>query len=151
MSAYNNILVAVDFDGVEQQVLERCVQLQRDSRCTVTVLHVAVSPLEVYGVYLGNSAYLEMTEQFDEEAIRQQIQPQLVELVADSDLDAEAVMVEFGRPVDIIVQQAEQRGVDLIVLGSHGKHGLGLLLGSVVNGVLHRAQCDVLAVRQQKT
>ncbi|MCP4009678.1 MAG: universal stress protein, partial [Proteobacteria bacterium] len=32
-------------------------------------------------------------------------------------------------------------------LGSHGRHGLGLLLGSTANGVLHLAQCDVLAVR----
>ncbi|MGB1202845.1 MAG: universal stress protein [Alloalcanivorax venustensis] len=36
---------------------------------------------------------------------------------------------------------------DLIVLGSHGKHGIRLLLGSTANAVLHRATCDVLAVR----
>ncbi len=36
---------------------------------------------------------------------------------------------------------------DLIVLGTHGRHGLGLILGSTANGVLHGASCDVLAVR----
>ncbi|MEO1899758.1 MAG: universal stress protein, partial [Methylococcales bacterium] len=36
---------------------------------------------------------------------------------------------------------------DLIVVGSHGRHGLALLLGSTANGVLHHAVCDVLAVR----
>lgn len=148
MPAYSNILVAIDFDGVEQQVLQRCVLLQQDSRCAVTVLHAAVSPMEVYGVYLGNSAYLDMTEKFDEDAIRDQLQEQLVDLVANSGLDADSVLVEFGRSVDVIVDQAERRNTDLIVLGSHGKHGLGLLLGSVANGVLHRAPCDVLAVRQ---
>jgi len=33
------------------------------------------------------------------------------------------------------------------VVGSHGRHGLALLLGSTANGVLHGASCDVLAVR----
>ena len=36
---------------------------------------------------------------------------------------------------------------DVIVVGSHGKHGLALLLGSTANGVLHGANRDVLAVR----
>jgi universal stress protein A len=45
------------------------------------------------------------------------------------------------------VRIAKERGVDLIVVGSHGRHGLQLLLGSTANGVLHLAECDVLAVR----
>ena len=36
---------------------------------------------------------------------------------------------------------------DLIVLGTHGRHGLGLLLGSTASGVLHGCPCDVLTVR----
>jgi universal stress protein A len=36
---------------------------------------------------------------------------------------------------------------DLIVIGTHGRHGLGLLLGSTANGVLHGVKRDVLAVR----
>ncbi|TNF89176.1 MAG: universal stress protein, partial [Gammaproteobacteria bacterium] len=39
------------------------------------------------------------------------------------------------------------KGADVIVVGSHGRHGLALLLGSTANGVLHGATCDVLAVR----
>jgi universal stress protein A len=46
-----------------------------------------------------------------------------------------------------ITNYAEEIGADLIVLGSHGRHGLGLLLGSTANGVLHLAKSDVLAVR----
>ena len=42
---------------------------------------------------------------------------------------------------------AEQLDVDLIVVGSHGRYGLALLMGSTANGVLHGASCDVLAVR----
>ena len=39
---------------------------------------------------------------------------------------------------------------DLIVVGSHGRYGLALLMGSTANGVLHGATCDVLAVRVGK-
>ena len=55
--------------------------------------------------------------------------------------------VEVGSPKTVILGTAAALGVDLIVLGSHGVHGLGLLLGSTANGVLHGARCDVLAVR----
>jgi universal stress protein A len=42
---------------------------------------------------------------------------------------------------------AEEQQVDLVVTGSHGRHGLALILGSTANAILHGAKCDVLAVR----
>jgi universal stress protein A len=54
-----------------------------------------------------------------------------------------------GRPETEILHIAEEIGADLIVVGSHGRHGLSLLMGSTANGVLHGARCDVLAVRVQ--
>jgi len=58
-----------------------------------------------------------------------------------------ARIVEIGVPKREIVRIAGEQGADLIVIGSHGRHGLQLLLGSTANGVLHLAKCDVLAVR----
>jgi universal stress protein A len=55
--------------------------------------------------------------------------------------------VALGAPAHEIRAAAEEVGADLIVLGTHGRHGLGLLLGSTANGVLHGATSDVLAVR----
>ncbi|MDB4308535.1 universal stress protein, partial [Porticoccaceae bacterium] len=42
---------------------------------------------------------------------------------------------------------AKENHIDLIVVGSHGRHGLALIFGSTSNSVLHGATCDVLAVR----
>jgi universal stress protein A len=42
---------------------------------------------------------------------------------------------------------AKEEDVDLIIVGSHGRHGLALIFGSTSNSVLHGAPCDVLAVR----
>jgi universal stress protein A len=55
----------------------------------------------------------------------------------------------WGVPKQEIINIAGQEQVDLIVVGSHGRHGLALLLGSTANAVLHYAKCDVLAVRLQ--
>ena len=53
----------------------------------------------------------------------------------------------WGVPKQEIVQIAVQENIDLIVVGSHGRHGLALLLGSTANSILHYAKCDVMAVR----
>ena len=51
------------------------------------------------------------------------------------------------RPESEIPTQAKALGSDLIVLGSHARWGLALLLGSTTDGVMHGADCDVLAVK----
>jgi len=62
--------------------------------------------------------------------------------------DAEQVVISSGRkPGHGILRFAKEQDVDLIVVGSHGRHGIDVLLGSTANAVLHRAHCDVLAVR----
>jgi nucleotide-binding universal stress UspA family protein len=53
-----------------------------------------------------------------------------------------------GSPADVIVDEAEDNGADLIVVGTRGLHaGRRLLLGSVSTKVVHHAPCDVLVVR----
>lgn len=60
---------------------------------------------------------------------------------------AEAV-VAIGNPVELIPETAAERKSDLIVIGSRGLSGLkSWLLGSVSDGVMHRARCPVLVVK----
>jgi universal stress protein A len=61
--------------------------------------------------------------------------------------DTQQQFLEQGDARDEIIRVAEENQIDLIVIGSHGRHGLALLLGSTANAVLHHARCDVLAVR----
>jgi nucleotide-binding universal stress UspA family protein len=61
----------------------------------------------------------------------------------------EATFIEgHGDPAEVIVQEAEQSGADLIIVGTRG-HGTAkrILLGSVSTHVVHNAPCDVLVVR----
>ena len=61
-----------------------------------------------------------------------------------ADADATAIV---GVPALEIKGDADAKHADLIVTGSHGRHGIGRVLGSTANGVLHAAPCDVLVVR----
>ena len=54
-----------------------------------------------------------------------------------------------GRPESEIHRLSEEQSVDLVIVGSHGRKGFQLLLGSTANGVLHGTVCDVLAIRIQ--
>ena len=55
--------------------------------------------------------------------------------------------VILGHPAQEMHSMANAEDIELIVVGSHGRHGLSLIFGSTSNSVLHGAQCDVLAVR----
>jgi nucleotide-binding universal stress UspA family protein len=55
----------------------------------------------------------------------------------------------MGSPQNEILQFANEQGVDLIVMGSHGRTGISrLLMGSVAEAVMRRANCPVLVVKQ---
>jgi universal stress protein A len=63
------------------------------------------------------------------------------------DVDLE---VELGTPKHEISRYVKEHKCDLVVLGSHGRHGISLLLGSTANAVLHDMPCDVLTVKIEK-
>jgi nucleotide-binding universal stress UspA family protein len=70
----------------------------------------------------------------------------LQEMISTIGLESTTVRVK-GPPVDVILAQAENSRVDLIVLGSHSRGPLShLFLGSVADGVIRRAKCPVLIV-----
>ena len=52
----------------------------------------------------------------------------------------------WGEPQQEITQLAIQQQIDLIIVGSHGRHGFAVLMGSTAKDVLYHAECDVLAV-----
>jgi universal stress protein A len=75
----------------------------------------------------------------------------LSSLAATHGIPEDHCWVEVGSPKVEIIRVAGEIHADLIVVGSHGRHGLGLLLGSTASSVIHHAACDVLAVRARET
>ncbi|QTF91606.1 universal stress protein [Halomonas sp. BM-2019] len=141
---YRHVLVAVDLTKDSHKVLERAAQIaERNQGAKLSILHT----LEPLGFAYGGDIPMDLTsiqDQLDEHA------KQRLAEIADPVVPKENQHVLVGMPDTEIHRFAEENGVDLIVVGSHGRHGFALLLGSTSTGVLHGAQCDVLAVRVGK-
>ena len=61
-------------------------------------------------------------------------------------LDAQFHILQ-GNPNHEIINYAKENHCELIIIGSHGRYGINLLLGSTANSILHKATADVLTVR----
>lgn len=142
MDAYKQILLAVDLSVEAEQIIERARMFARQGETRVTLMHV-VEPLVTessYDLVTSLPADLETTRQAQAEDFLQR-------KLDDSGLGLTSLRVTSGSIKAEILRVAEEIGADLIMLGTHGRHGVGLLLGSTANSVLHGTPCDVLAVR----
>ncbi len=141
MTTYKKILTAVDISSETEQVLEAASDIAEQGGAEIIILHVAETPVSPY------SQWSDYIVPISEMQLQEVLFAQLSELVESVGLSKSLIKIVFGRPIDIIVEQAERSDADLIVMGTHGRHGLKRLLGSTANGVLHHTNCDVLAVR----
>jgi len=139
--AFKHILLAVDLTEESTQVSEKAAALANAFGATMGCTHV-VEPLSLA---YGGDVPMDLTTVQDQ--LHDTARSQLTGLAATLDVPSERWHLVFGRPETEIHLLAEQIGADLIVVGSHGRHGLALLLGSTSTGVLHGSPCDVLAVR----
>jgi universal stress protein A len=145
MTAYKHLLVAVDLTEESAHVLEQASLIAKAFDARVSLVHV----LEPLSFAYGGDIPMDLTqlqEQLAEEATKQ-----LSKLANAHQIAASQQFVLLGHTQTEVHRIAEENQVDLIVSGSHGRHGLALLLGSTSNAILHGARCDVLAVRVGKT
>lgn len=142
MVKYTHILVAVDFSESSAAVCERAIELQRLYSAGLSLIHV------VEHIPLEPGSELLMGPEFDlEQRLVDSARSRLAGLAKQLGITDAGQHVELGATKSEIIRLAEELQCDLIVVGSHGRHGLALLLGSTANAVLHAAACDVLAVR----
>lgn len=143
MADYLHILLAVDFSDQDSYVARKAERLATFFNAKLSLIHVLDNipmPDTPYGTVIpldSDSSY----ELLEAEKNR------LIDTGSKLTIDPAQQWLIWGKPEVEIIRIANEQGVDLIVVGSHGRHGLALLLGSTASGVLHHAQCDVLAVR----
>ena len=144
MTDYKNILVAVDFSDASHAVINRAVDIAQRNNTHLTVIHVVeyLPPIDI-----AYEPVLSSTWNIDEQALAEQSKMSLDKFCDEHSMSNEKRVIVIGSPKAEITQYARDQGCDLVILGSHGRHGIGLLLGSTANGVLHEMPCDVLAVK----
>jgi universal stress protein A len=141
MSSYKHILVGLDLSAESQQVIDRVKFLFHNNDSKISVCHI----LEPLAFTYGGDIPVDLSD------VQSQLQAQATERLAalaqQLNVDSKHQHIILGHPAQEMHSMAKDQDIDLIVVGSHGRHGLALIFGSTSNSVLHGATCDVLAVR----
>ncbi len=143
MENYKHILLAADFSEHGETVADRAKDLADKYQAKLSIVHVMDNLLITDAAY-GSTIPFDLDLTAELMAVAKKRLSKLADKLAIAD---DCRWMETGSPKLEIIRVAEENKVDLIVVGSHGRHGFALLLGSTANGVLHHALCDVLAVR----
>jgi nucleotide-binding universal stress UspA family protein len=139
-----SILVPIDFSPNAATVLDWAAHLAEEHECPLVLLHAYHLPVDfqqLEGAYLPADFWTQVKSDAAANLEKQ------AQVLRDRGLRVETVLRE-GYPASVIEEEARERGVDLIVIGTRGHTGLKhLLLGSVAERVVQKAPCAVLTVK----
>lgn len=142
MSNYKNILLALALEPEsDSHVIAKAKEFAASFGSTLWVMH-AVEYLSSYGAAYGVAAGIDV-----DAVLKTEAEQLMTKIITDLGIPATQGAVLDGPAKQMILSEAERTHADLIIVGSHGRHGVQLLLGSTANAILHSAHCDVLAVR----
>ena len=142
---FQRILVATDFSPASTPALQQAVKLAGRDGALLLIAHAYQEPGLVELSRAPARVYKEWEEKL-REGCERKLRP-LVEHARKEGVEAQALLLK-GFADEAIVQAAKQHGVDLIVMGTHGRRGAArLFLGSVAARVIATAPCPVMTVR----
>lgn len=142
MKTYKCILLAVDLHPKNDKLtVNKAAELAKEYHAKLYLVH-ALEHINAYGVAQAYPTVLDLEDEMLADARKE-----LTKLGEKWGIPQADQFIEIGSPKSVILHKADELKADLIVVGSHGRHGVSLLLGSTANSVLHYAPCDVLAVR----
>ncbi len=142
MDMYKKIVLAVDGSEVSKNALRHAVELAKQNNGTLIAVHV-IPPIDVTDIETFKPETLMRGLKEEGEKILSEVK----ELAGKEGVKVQTV-IEEGIPFEKICEVAQNSDGDLIVMGSHGRTGIGkVLIGSVTERVISRAHCPVLAVK----
>lgn len=142
MNNYKHVLLAVELDpACDDSPIRKAAEFAKECNAKLTLVH-AIEHMSSYGAAYGVAAGADI-----EEMLLTNAQEAMQKLGEKWGVEAADQVIKVGPAATVILDEADNKGVDLIVVGSHGRHGIRLLLGSTANAVIHGAKVDVLAVR----
>jgi universal stress protein A len=144
MRDYKKILLCLDLTEQSEKIAERAKALAARLEASLTLLHVVeYVPVEPMGEALLPAVQIEGE-------LVERAKARLAEISSRLGLEQSDRLILTGNIKSEVVRVAQERGVDLIVIGSRERHGVSILFNFTEDTVLHAAPCDVLAVRLHK-
>jgi universal stress protein A len=146
---YQHLLLAVDFERESDPVVARAQHLRRLVGARLTLLHVIEHvPPAMELMTLDNCGELALPENRALEAELMAVSRRQMDALGEQlDVATPDRLIRVGSIGHLIDEVSVELGVDLVILGSHGRHGLLGLFGSTARAVLRRSKCDVLCVK----
>ncbi|MFQ5956607.1 MAG: universal stress protein [Candidatus Brocadiales bacterium] len=145
MITFKKILCPIDYSDCSARALRYAAGLALRDSARLYLMHVIDKRIYDYG-----GPIYEAQPSPDEETIAH-LKERLTESVPkeiSGDIDVETI-VTVGVPAQEIVNVANDKGVDIIVIGTHGRTGIAhVVMGSVAENVVRKAVCPVLTVHQ---
>jgi nucleotide-binding universal stress UspA family protein len=133
------ILIAVDGSKYSDMVVDQAVSLGQTCNSSV----FAISVIDLYPEQLAVAPALEEKMAKDTREVLERVKDR----VKKENIPCETIVRIGGQPHEFIVEEAKEKNIDLIVMGTHGKTGLkSVLIGSVAQKVIGHAPCPVLVV-----
>ncbi len=143
-SPYRKVLVAIDCSDESAEVLSRAAGVQEGTDGELHLIHV----IEPLALAYGADVPMDVTDL--QSGLVKQARDTALEYAGHYRIPDSRIHVELGSIEKTILDKADDIGADLIVVGSHTRSGLALLLGSTARGLVPGAHCDVLAVKMDK-
>ena len=147
---FKRILVPIDGSGPSRVGLERAIALARNQQARLRLMHV----VDENGVVQGMEPNMNVGDLLDSlVADGRNILAAAAATVKKHGVKADTVLYEvlIGRVADRIVREAAKWHADVIVMGTHGRRGIGrLVMGSDAENVLRQSPVPVLLVRGAK-
>ena len=145
VARYKRILLAVDLASRSEHIIGKAMEVVSDNGAELLLVHVNEPVATAYQAS-GLAGWSTQIASLDEQ-VRKIAEQRMDELATRLGVPGDNCFLPFGRAATEIRRVSEEQDVDLIVMGTHGRHGLELVLGSTASGVLHGVNCDVLAIR----
>ena len=148
MFAPRKILVPTDFSEHSDSALAQAVDIARQYKSTIYLLHVLGVVRQCVADYCMSPELLEDVRKEAMRFAREMIRAQIEKIGTPSDIEIIPDIREGTPPHEEILKAQKERDIDLIVIASHGKTGvLHHLMGSVTDKVTRSAECPVYLVR----
>jgi universal stress protein A len=143
MSDYKHILLAVDFTKSAEQILAKALDIAEHNNAKLSMLHVVeyMPPVDYVNDPMVSNWVV------DDNEMLEQAEKSLQKFSKQHSLKNVDLNVQFGRPKHVISQFVKDQQCDLVIIGSHGRHGISMLLGSTASAVLHAMPCDILTIK----
>lgn len=144
---FKHLLVPTDGSALSEAAIERGLQFAKSVQAKVTGLHV----MPQFHILAYQAEMLtDIESQFfaDCKAYADRYLAVIGQAAKEAGVACDTVAATSDHPFELIIQTAQERGCDLIVMASHGRRGVrGLLLGSETHKVLTHSKIPVLVLR----